>query len=178
MKNQNTYLPEDILVPCFGKDTKLIGVEIGVLGGSGTVAMLDRLPNLTLYAIDPFQHFDNKAFEAERPQEYHDTNYTETLKRLKEFGDRVILLKMKSDDALNSVPDQIDFVFIDGDHSEDQVLRDIENWQQKLKPRSILAGHDYQIDYIARIVNEKFGNKVKLGDDLLWWVEFENNKVI
>ena len=49
---QNQYLPEEILIPFFGKKKPIIGVEIGVLGASGTVAMLNRMPNLKLYGID------------------------------------------------------------------------------------------------------------------------------
>jgi predicted O-methyltransferase YrrM len=164
---QNQYLPEQILIPHFG-DKPIVGVEIGVLGASGTVAMLNRMPNLKLYAIDPWEHIEGKNFEAERDQEYHDYNYVESINRTAEFGDRVMLMKMTSDEAFKLLPGPYDFIWIDGDHSEDQVRKDVQKWKTKIKPGGIIGGHDYQISYIAQIVKEELG-EVNLGDDFVWW---------
>lgn len=172
MKNANQYLPEDILVPFFNKDAYIVGVEIGVLGGSGSVAMLERMSNLKLYCIDPWQHFEGRGFEAEREQEFHNRNYEESKKRLAKFGDRAIILRMTSDEAVKIVKEPLDFVYIDGDHSENQVRRDIINWKKKLKPRSIFSGHDWQIDHIKKAVRELVGEP-KLGDDFIWYFKYE-----
>ncbi|MHA1329621.1 MAG: class I SAM-dependent methyltransferase [Candidatus Hodarchaeales archaeon] len=172
MKNANLYLPEDILIPFFGKNAKIIGVEIGVLGGSGSSAMLERMPNLRLYCIDPWKHFEGRGYEAEKDQAFHDNNFEETKKRLKQFGERAIILRMTSDEADLVVKEKLDFVYIDGDHSEDQVRRDIINWKKKLKSRSILAGHDWQLDHIKKAVLELLGEP-KLGDDFIWYFEYE-----
>jgi predicted O-methyltransferase YrrM len=45
--------------------------------------------------------------------------------------------------AENYADKSVDFVFIDGDHSYEGCLRDIQAWLPKMKPNSILAGHDY-----------------------------------
>lgn len=172
MKNANQYLPEGILMPFFGKDAHIVGAEIGVLGGSGSIAMLERLPNLKLYCIDPWKHFPGHGYEAENDQAYHDRNYEETRKRLEPFKNRAIILRMTSDEAVKMVKEKLDFVYIDGDHQEAQVRRDIVNWKKKLKPRSILSGHDWQIDYIKKAVRELIGEP-KLGDDLIWYFEYE-----
>lgn len=168
---QNQYLPEEILIPHFG-DKPIVGVEIGVLGASGTVAMLNRMPNLKLYAIDPWEHIEGKPFEAERDQEYHDFNYQESVKRTAEFGDRAILIKMTSDAAFEWLPGMFDFVWIDGDHSEDQVRRDVQKWKTRVKSGGIIGGHDYQISYIAQIVKEELG-EVQTGEDFTWWKVYE-----
>ena len=168
---QNEFLPEHILIPFFG-DEPIVGVEIGVLGASGSVALLNRLPGLKLYCIDPWKHSDTRGFEAERSQEWHDETYEGALQRLEEFGDRVEVLRMTSDEALKVIEGPFDFIWIDGDHTEDQVRRDFAQWQQRLKPRSIIGGHDYQIDYIAQIAKEELGD-VKLGEDFTFWKENE-----
>lgn len=165
---QNQYLPERILIPFFGLEKPIVGVEIGVLGGSGSVAMLNRMPNLKLYCIDPWKHFEGHGYEAENPQEYHDRNYEDTKRRTKEFGERVILLKMTSDEALDYVKEKVDFVWIDGDHRYIQVKADIKNWKTKLKPVAILGGHDWQNDNIKKAVKEEIG-EVQTGEDFTWW---------
>lgn len=172
---QQIYLPEYILEPFFGQNP-IVGVEIGVLNGHGTYTLLNHLLNLKLYAIDPWIHQEGREFEASQPQEYFDFRYPLVLEKLKVFKDRVIIIKKKSDDAINDVNELVDFVWIDGDHSADQVERDIMNWKTKLKPRSILGGHDWQIEHIQKIIREKLGEP-KLGDDMTWWFEFSPEKI-
>lgn len=168
---QNQFLPEQILIPFFGKEKPISGVEIGVLGASGSVAMLNRMPNLFLYCIDPWKHFD-RGFEAERNQEWHDETYAGAVHRLEEFKDRTKILRMTSDEAAKKLNGKFDFVWIDGDHSEDQVKKDMLNWKDKIKRPGIIGGHDYQIDYIARLAKETF-KEIKTGEDFTWWHIYE-----
>ena len=51
----------------------------------------------------------------------------------------------------------LDFVFIDGDHSEDEVFADITAWMPKLKPRGLIAGHDMHWPSVQAGVNKFFG---------------------
>jgi precorrin-6B methylase 2 len=163
---QNSYLPEQVLIPHFG-DKPIVGVEIGVLGASGTVAMMNRMPHLKLYAIDPWKHFDKAEYEAENSQEYHDENYDVAKHRTEEFGDRVMLMKMTSDEALPLIP-EVDFVHIDGDHRYEQVKKDIHNYKQKVKPGGIISGHDWWLDHIKKAVHEELGEDIILGEDGVW----------
>ena len=165
---QNEFLPRFILIPYF-KDKKITGVEIGTGGGSGSVAMLMRIPNLVkLYCVDPWKHVDDSLFEANRPQDWHDLMYNAAIKRLKEYENRAVILKMGSDEAVNHIPDGVDFVWIDGNHEEDQVRRDIVNWLPKVREGGIIGGHDYQISYIRDIVKEELGWH-NTGEDFTWW---------
>jgi hypothetical protein len=177
---QQIYLPEYILNPFFG-NVPMVGVEIGVLDGHNTISLLKKFPLLKLYAIDPWIHQEGKEYEARLSQEYFDNMYEKVLNRLKEFGDRVVILKMKSDDAVSIVNELVDFVWIDGDHSEEQVARDIDNWITKIKPRSIFGGHDWEMEHIRKLVREKIGEpklgEPELRDNVTWWFEFENNKI-
>jgi predicted O-methyltransferase YrrM len=161
-------LPEDVLIPHFGLDKPIIGVEIGVLGASGSVALLNRMPNLKLYAIDPWLHIPGKNFEAEQNQEYHDLNYKEALHRTEEFGDRAIIVRATSDEAFEFLKGPFDFVWIDGSHNEEDVRRDVQKWKTKVKPGGIIGGHDIQISYIAQIVEEELG-EVQKGEDFTYW---------
>lgn len=173
MKTQNSYLPEDILIPHFG-NKRIVGVEIGVLGASGTVAMLNRMPNLCVYAVDPWKHIEGKNFEAERDQAYHDANYEEAKHRTEEFGKRVMLIRATSDEAFEMLPGPFDFIWIDGSHDEPDVRNDVHKWKTKVKPGGIIGGHDIQISYIEKIVREELG-EFNRGDDFVWWKILEDH---
>ncbi len=54
-------------------------------------------------------------------------------------------IRSDSAEAANLFPDaSVDFVWIDADHTDTGVSRDIVAWMPKVKPGGTLAGHDYQ----------------------------------
>lgn len=53
-----------------------------------------------------------------------------------------------------------DAVFIDADHSEEAVSRDIAAWWPKVKPGGILAGHDYDEPGVNAAVKKAFDGPV------------------
>src|SRR5262249_3270874 len=55
-----------------------------------------------------------------------------------------IPLKMSSQMAARLFdPGSVDFVFLDGDHSEKAVREDLQTWYPLIKPGGILGIHDY-----------------------------------
>lgn len=71
-------------------------------------------------------------------------NMLETFqKNMTPWKDGYIPLQMDSVEAAKQFADaSVDFVFIDGGHTKEQVLADISAWRPKVKPGGILAGHD------------------------------------
>jgi len=170
IKTQESALPEDVLIPHFGQDATLVGVEIGTSGGVGCFGMLNRLPNLTMYTIDPFKHIDGSLHESSLPQEVLDEGYVLALDRLSYFKGRVTVIRKASDDAVQDVPDVVDFVHIDGDHTYEQVIRDIDNYLPKIRKGGLISGHDYILQAgVVRAVHERF-KTVNFEQDYLWWV--------
>ena len=168
---QNQSLPEKVLIPFFGIKKPIVGVEIGVLGGSGSMGMLHRMPNLKLYCIDPWKHFMGRGYEAENEQENHDLNYETTKEKLKVYGKRAIILRMTSDKAIKEIKEKVQFVHIDGDHRYIQVHKDIENYLPLIEEGGIISGHDWQNDNIKKAVLEEFDmKKIHLCEDFVWWV--------
>lgn len=51
----------------------------------------------------------------------------------------------------------VDFCFIDADHTEAGVIRDIEAWLPKMKPGGVIAGHDYDSPAVAKAVDGLLG---------------------
>ena len=72
----------------------------------------------------------------------------------------VVLHKGYSYDILPNLDKQFDFIYIDGAHDYDSVKQDIELALPLLKPRGILAGHDYLPQHpgvVAKAVHEVLG---------------------
>lgn len=76
------------------------------------------------------------------------------------LGVRVGILALDSARGALYYPDRyFDAVFIDADHSYENVKRDIHAWQPKMKRGGgILCGHDYDEPGVKQAVNEFFGN--------------------
>lgn len=130
-----------------------IGAEIGVAEGFSTEFLMEANKTLTLYCVDPFANYidwnGNNLNEREMI-------YQEFLKRTEKYGDRVKHIRKYSDDAVNDIPDNsLDFIFIDGLHTYEQVTKDMNNYYDKVKSGGIFAGHDYRvIECINQAVNE------------------------
>lgn len=126
------------------------GVEIGVFEGDNSSALLDTLPLLNLLVcVDPYIHYP--AFDEATPNKsgkVFNADFREVEKtfrlRMKKFSNRYTLIKECSDDASRYFDDEtFDFIFIDGNHAYEFVLRDIQLWVPKVKPGGLIAGHDF-----------------------------------
>lgn len=55
----------------------------------------------------------------------------------------------------------IDFLFLDASHDYDSVKRDLSAWLPKMKPGSVIAGHDYTDEWpgVKQAVAEAFGDR-------------------
>lgn len=105
------------------------GVEIGVHHAETTLYLLENGDNLRhLYAIDPYIG--------------REPRYQETKEQLSQYPN-VTLIRDTSDEAAKSIPDDLDFIFIDGNHSYEAVLSDLENYVPKMKSGGLLSGHDW-----------------------------------
>jgi hypothetical protein len=86
------------------------------------------------------------------------------------------VLRTPSVEAARTFKDgQFDLVFIDADHSEDQVRADIEAWLPKVKSGGILCGHDFcelsiaRHPGVAKAVREKFGESIFVMEEGAIW---------
>ena len=67
-----------------------------------------------------------------------------TRKKLAKYKDKAEILKLTSDEAVNLLPNNLDFIYIDGNHDYEYVKKDIKNYYKKLRKGGILAGDDIQ----------------------------------
>jgi predicted O-methyltransferase YrrM len=164
--------------------TPLIGAEVGVFGGTNAIGLLEALPDLFLFLVDPYKEFPanhrfTRVFGGPTPnlptkwtQARYDKTYKGTIIRLKPYKDRYTMLRMESlEGAKKIIAGTLDFVFIDGDHTEEGCTEDILAWKSKVKPGGLLCGHDFGRWGVAEAVIKTLGPKgYELGDDTTWFV--------
>lgn len=155
---------------------EFVGIELGCGDGDTTLHLLSNLPNLTLYGIDPYIGYDD--FNGHNPAEMLAGNFVNTMRKIDSYKDRFTLYRDISDNVVDKFEDEsLDFIFIDGLHSYEQVLKDCENYYPKIKKGGLFSGHDYRvIDSVNRAVNE-FADKVNVSEigetqnDVWYWVK-------
>jgi len=149
-----------------------IGVEIGVAEGHNSKNILLMLPVRKLYLVDSY--FMSYK-EENRIVEYPENTYVKAKKRLSKFDDRIIWVFKKSEDAIDEIPNNLDFVYIDGNHSYDFVKKDIENYYPKVRKGGIIGGHDFSgnhIDVSKAVIDFATEKQLKIcGRDDDWWIE-------
>ena len=117
----------------------LMGVEIGVKYGHHAKRILNNLHIEKLFLIDPYEHLVERGFFW--TQEYNDY-FNEAKNNLSQFEEKIEFIKKKSEDAADDVPGNLDFVYIDGNHTYKFVKKDIELYYPKVKDGGVIGGHD------------------------------------
>ena len=129
------------------------GIEIGCSEAHTTKFLLDTNPELTLISIDPYVPYTdwNGNVLTDRP-----VFYERVMNEMQVYGERFLMLRNFSDDVVDTFEDEsLDFIFIDGLHTYEQVLKDCKNYWPKVKKGGIFAGHDFTaIEGVNRAVKE------------------------
>ena len=123
---------------------KLIGVEIGVDEGVNAENILTKLSIERLYLIDSYIPYKEDG-------KYFVTTGKEVLarKRLSKFQSKIVFLIEKSEDVVSNIPNNLDFVYIDGNHSYESVKQDIQNYYPKIRDGGVLGGHDFARNFLG-----------------------------
>lgn len=161
---------------------KLVGCEIGVYKGLHALSLLETMEIERLYLIDPYEMYE-KYLEGHAhygvDQVPLSAAQQEAIDRLKNYDDKIVWLNLLSEDAVKNIIEDLDFVYIDGNHAYDFVKQDIQNYWPKLKSGGILGGHDFYNGYcrehdgVVKAVSEfaVYNNltlQVELPD---WWIK-------
>ncbi len=116
-------------------------VEIGTFGGGFADHILSCNKTATLYCIDPYLCYDN--YDDSMNNIVGDKMFEEVKGKLTEkYGNRVKFIRKLSEDAIADIPDNIDFLYIDGNHRYTYVLKDLELYYPKVKKNCYIVGDD------------------------------------
>ena len=116
-------------------------LEIGVLKGHYSKKILEQNPKM-LYIVDAWMPLEN--YEDETNNKNHPNAFIEAKIIADLYSDKCVMIKAKSTQAVEIFKDNFfDFIYIDANHSYEEVKKDINNWFPKVKSGGILGGHDY-----------------------------------
>lgn len=136
-------------------------VEIGSWKGKSTCLLALASPDsCKVYAIDPHigSHEHKELFgEVDTFQDFLD-NLAEA-----KVSDRVESIRKYSREAVDLVPREIDFLWIDGSHDYEDVRKDFDLYFPKLKPGSWVAMHDYKWQGVKQFTWELLSSKESIG---------------
>lgn len=146
------------------------GIEIGVYKGAYSRELCQANPELKLYCVDTW----GLTNQYQRRKDLYLKIYKYAKWKLAPHN--TVLIRDLSMNAVKQFDDNsLDFVYIDADHSYPEVSQDIAGWTEKVRPGGIVAGHDYDIADVKKVVDEyiaKYRYELHITDDPVapsWW---------
>ena len=144
--------------------------EVGVYKGDNAESMIKILEPQKIYLVDPYLDLiDDNG----NPDEYEKFKQP-CVDRLSVYKNISWIFK-KSNLAVEDVQEQLDFVYIDGDHHHWNVISDIALWYPKVKVGGILAGHDFGVDNVSKPVRMLLSEIQN--DEQDWWIIKKDDKI-
>lgn len=158
-------------------------VEVGSFLGKSACYLAERIrmsgKNITVFCVDHFRMGESEQ-QFKEMKEYlasiGGTFIMQFLQNITPFRDLIIPITTNSVAAANYFPDRtVDFIFIDASHDEDSVRSDIAVWAPKLLPGGMIAGHDYDMAAVRKVVDETYPNR-----KLMWrcWLARDFDELI
>ena len=146
---------QELVTYLFKKKQNGIFAEIGCDSGNFSNFLLEMNETSILYSIDPYLKYDeyvDSINDVTGDNLYNKTNNFLTNK----FRNRFNLIRKMSNQSINDVPNNLDFIYIDGNHKYSYVYEDLCLWYEKLNPDGIIIGDDaVDTDETKR---DKYGN--------------------
>jgi hypothetical protein len=132
--------------------------EIGVDVGNYSLDILNNCNPNKLHLIDPWVHIDDPSYKNDtvNVNSRQEEKYRNVLKR---FSNEILSGQVKvhrgfSYDVLQKFPNKyFDWIYVDGMHTYDTVLKDLNLCYSKVKDDGFILGHDYANHEIAKYMN-------------------------
>lgn len=161
----NQEATREVLAETMGEAGFKTGAEIGVYYGQFSEVLCKKIPGLKLICVDPWKPFPRRTFD----EAGWDRVYDAAKFRLSLYLD-VTFMRMENTEAAKSIPDgSLDFVYIDAQHDFDHVMTDIILWTPKVRPRGIVAGHDFLNFYQGGVMDAVYAY-TKAHNILAWYL--------
>jgi len=134
----------------YHKKKDLIGAEIGTQRGINAKNILQNFDMKKFYLIDPYLKYDGYT------ENLIEDAYAIAKNNLQQYDDKIEFILKKSEEAVSYLPNNLDFVYIDGNHDYEYVRKDIELYYQKVVIDGYIGGHDFNMTYpgVVKAVKE------------------------
>lgn len=148
-------------------------VEIGPWAGAATRFFGYRVgPEGRVFAIDTWKGSTNNTTQMKDRRLPHLMQLF--LSNVVQAGltDVIVPVPLTSDDAAKLLNVKADLIYLDGDHSEEQVYRDIMNWYPHLSEGGILCGNDWNCKTVEAGANRaarELGKQIKVDTHGIFW---------
>ena len=154
------------MIISIGDTSNMSMIEIGSYTGESTIIFAEHFKKVI--SIDPFlNYYDNN--DAASNLGNLDDVYMKFIERTNKF-ENIFHIKEKSENAIDYLKEKVDFVYIDGIHTYEQVKKDINNYIGIIKDNGIIGGHDYSSHFsgVVNAVNEILGIPDATFQDTSW----------
>jgi hypothetical protein len=120
-------------------------VEVGVYRGDFAASVLDRCESVTrYYMVDPWRHLEDWNKPANQGDAVFEGFFQEAKEKTDFAESRRVILRGKTTEVINQIPNgELDFAYIDGDHSLRGITIDLIRVYPKLRLGGFLAGDDF-----------------------------------
>lgn len=137
-----------------------LGCELGVHEGVTHFHLLDNCPDLTMVGVDVYKGNQEKYWKA-------------VSVKIEEYGKRSRFYRMLTTEAVKDIEDEeLDFIFIDADHTYKSVISELKAWAPKVKKNGYITGHDCDHPQVKKAIDEFFGKgNYQIAQDEVWYVQ-------
>lgn len=164
-------------------DLSLTGemAEIGVQRGDFSKLVLSQWQGKRYHAVDPWLTQPVEVYrETQVPPEHYDLFYQGVLDFAKQ-DPRLNVIKDYSVAAAGQFQaNQLDCVYIDGNHAYGAVMGDMDAWWTKIRIGGIMGGHDFQnktdegwwceVQMAVMRWTSEHGKVFYVSPDASWWI--------
>jgi hypothetical protein len=125
-----------------------IGAEIGVYQGDTSRHILSATDTRMLFMVDQYvSDYDTTQWMYSTKHDVHgnpDADYEKVRDFFHEqFPNRHTLIRQSSEAAALEFDVELDFVFVDANHTYEHVLADLQLWIPKVRHGGLVMGHDW-----------------------------------
>lgn len=120
-------------------------VEVGVYRGDFASKILERCDALKkYYMIDPWRHLEDWNKPANEDDKLFEQYLSETKEKTDFAAEKRIILRGKTTEVIEAIPDdELDFAYIDGDHTLRGIAIDLMRVYPKVRDGGFVAGDDF-----------------------------------
>ena len=148
LKRDTYSRPSTIKAKQIFGDKPIKVIEIGCAAGNNALDVLQNLNVSEYVIIDPYEKilvdyddYDHERLVLMRKQ---------AKERLAKYSDNIKWIYDFSDDATDKISGKYDFIYIDGNHSYEYVLSDMNNYRKFLSDNFVFGGHDIDQPGVSR----------------------------